>query len=49
METITDLFSGLLIFQINTGENKYTEFYSSTTEALNFLNPRWYYELYEKG
>ena len=28
---------------------KFCEFYSSTMEALNFLNPRSYYELYEKG
>jgi hypothetical protein len=34
---------------LNIGENKYTCFYSSTIEALDFLNPRSYYELYEKG
>jgi hypothetical protein len=25
---------------LNIGENKYTYFYSSTIEALDFLNPR---------
>ena len=58
METIVDFFSGggsddfsnkYRYDYLNICEIKYTEFYSSTIEALNFLNPRSYYELYEKS
>ena len=54
-EAIVDFFSGGSVDisnkydYLNICENKYTLFYSSTIEALNFPNPHWYYELYEKG
>jgi hypothetical protein len=56
-ETIIDFFSGRggsVDFSnkydyLNICENEYLLFYSSTIEALNFLNTRSYYELYDEG